>query len=116
MISPARVAPVCSGDLLELTCSTPGSILEWAFATLYKRAVSRTNQVPAPLSIDSTWFTFSRLSAQNSFPLISTLSINPVNKGLNGTEVNCTDVGTSETVSTIITIIDENLIEGKDMK
>ena len=52
------IASVCSGDQLELTCNTPGSIFEWAFAPVsaaivYRLALSTTNQAPAPLLIDS---------------------------------------------------------------
>jgi hypothetical protein len=115
-VSPSGIASVCNGDSLELNCTTSGSILEWSFAPItfvYKRALSTTNQPPEPLLIDETRFTFSRLSAANSLPLVSTLLIDPVNMGLNGTEVNCTDVDTSEIVTTIITIINEDWIEGR---
>ena len=116
-MSPSGIASVCSGDSLELNCSTSGNILEWSFALtsttlIYRRALSTTNQPPEPILIDATRFIFSRLSAANSFPLVSMLSIDPVNMGLNGTKVNCTDVGTSETVTTTITIINEDWIEG----
>ena len=116
-MSPSGIVSVCSGDSLELNCSTSGNILEWSFqlaptTSKYTRALSTTNQPPEPISIDATRFTYSRLSAANSLPLVSTLSIDPVNMGLNGTVLNCTNVGTSETVTTIITIINEDWIEG----
>ena len=116
-VFPSGIASVCSGDSLELNCSTSGNILEWSFGptrttSRYTRALSTTNQPPEPISIDAARFIFSRLSAANSLPLVSTLLINPVNMGLNGTKVNCTDVGTSETVTTTITIINEDWIEG----
>ncbi len=103
---------------MELNCTTSGNILEWSFSPttttlVYTRALSTTNQPPEPILIDETRFTFSRLSATSTLPLVSTLLIDPVNMGLNGTEVNCTDVNTSETVTTIIKIINEDWIEGR---
>ena len=79
----------------------------------YTRGLSTTNQPPEPLVIDSTRFIFSRLSATNSLPLVSTLLIDPVNMGLKGTVVSCTDAETSETVSTTVTMINEDCIEGR---
>ena len=121
MISPPGMASVCSGDQLELTCTTSGSILEWAFVLIPENAAPRTytrgltidTQAPEPLLINSIRFTFSRLSRPNTLPLISILVINPVSVGLNGTEVNCTDVQTSDTGSTTITTINKDLIEGR---
>ena len=121
MVSPPGVASVCSGDQLELTCTTSGRVLEWAFALVLDNVVTRAytkglttdTEAPEPLLINSTRFTFSRLSLPNSLPLISILVISPVTVGLNGTEVNCTDVQTSETVSTTITTITKDLIEGR---
>ena len=55
--------------------------------------------------IGSTTFLYSRSSAENALPLISTLSISPVSEDLNGTVVNCTDVSTSNTASTMINVI-----------
>ena len=43
-------------------------------------------------SVNSTTFTFMRTSAQFASPQISTLSIDSVSSGLNGTVVNCMDV------------------------
>ena len=46
-----------------------------------------------------------RTSDQGSLPLISTMIINSVNGYLNGTVVNCDDVGTSESMTASTTII-----------
>ena len=43
-------------------------------------------------SVNSTIFTFMRTSAQFVSPQISTLSIDSVSSGLNGTVVNCMDI------------------------
>ena len=116
-ISPSRVAPVCQvGDELELTCTVAGIFLRWEFtaisesgsAVVFMPTVTSvgTNGVPQPLTVNSTMFTFTRLSAQNNLPLISRKIINSVGEGLNGVEVNCVDVAASESAGTTIRIID----------
>lgn len=66
--------------------------------------------------IGSTTFHYSRSSAENMLPLVSTLLIRPVSEDLNGTVVNCTDVTTADTVSTMIDVLDEELITSKGIK
>ena len=111
MISPARTAYVCSGDQLELTCNTTGQFLEWSFSfipnTRTLTSLSQTDQT-SHLVVNSTTFSFSRISGENSLPLISRLLVNPVRETLNGTMVRCRDVVSSETTSTVvITILDD---------
>ena len=111
MISPARTAYVCSGDQLELTCNTTGQFLEWSFSFIPKTrtlsSLSQTDQT-SHLVVNSTTFTFSRISGENSLPLISRLLVSHIEDTLNGTLVSCTDVASSETASTvIITIVDD---------
>ena len=123
VISPSGgVAPACSGDLLELTCTTLGSFAEWSFflipeqeTTARKFArVLHIDSVPASseLLVNSTTFIFSRISAPGSLPLMSRLLINPVADALNGTDVNCTDVDASNSSSTRIRVINESILIG----
>ena len=49
--------------------------------------------------------TFSRLSAQNSSPLVSRITVSPVSSGLNGAVVKCVE-GISSTATANIRIID----------
>ena len=124
-ISPSHMASVCRGDQLELICTTTGRFLEWSFSlvstgetttvTRYLRVLSTSAVVSwiSPVIVANSSFTFSRISVQNTLPLISRLLINPVSAELNGTVVNCTDiVETSETASTLVQIINEDLIFG----
>ena len=62
--------------------------------------------IPPPRMANSTTFTFSRLSAQDVSPLISRMIISPVSEGLNGVQVNCEDVETAESATTMIRIVD----------
>ena len=110
-ISPSPVASVCqAGNQLELRCSVPGVFLRWQFnvpgaQVPFSITVSAggSSGVPPPVMVNSTRFTFSRLSTQ---PLTSEMTINPVSEGLNGVQVNCVDVETSESATSTIQIID----------
>ena len=123
MISPPGVAPVCNGDQLELTCTMPGSFVEWSFFLIpegettargYVRTLHSSDSFPASsdLEVNSITFIFSRISAAGSLPLLSRLAIviNPVNDGLNGIEVKCIDVLASNSTSTGIKIINESIL------
>ena len=109
-ISPSGVAPVCqAGDKLELTCSVTGTFLRWEFtvpgAQIPSTAIVTAggpSGVPLPVMVNSTRLTFSRLSTQ---PLTSTMTVSTISEGLNGVQVNCVDVETSESASTTILIV-----------
>ena len=125
-LSPEAVAPVCQdGDPLELTCITNGSFMRWNitarnrlgtfqdYGPLFVSAEDATQQTSSA-TVDYSTFTTMRISDQGSLPLISTMVINPVNRDLNGTIVNCEDVGTSMThtasvASTTIHYVDKSM-------
>ena len=115
------VARVCqAGDEFELTCSTNETYLKWSFMArnrlgrfqeygprfIYSEDAS---QQTADIAVNSTIFTITRTSAQNSSPLISTLVINSVNRSLNGTVMKCEDVETTMPATTTIQFIDESM-------
>ena len=110
-ISPPGNSLVCDGDRLKLICTItdPGSsLLAWTLTLttiLYRGiAASTASDQTTHWMINSTLFTFSRISAQNEWPLVSKLLISPVTTGLNGTVVNCTAVPVMETASTTVYI------------
>ena len=121
-LSPMMVAPVCHvGDPLLLTCTaTIASIdyLEWNFTVVneygrvekiiaHSNSIDPTRQLQAQRTINSTTFTFMRTSARWVTPLVSTLSIDSVNIGLNGTVVRCLDLTNfARLASTTIYVID----------
>ena len=112
------VAPVCRvGDPLQLTCTAAARSIRWKIlqfnelGTLTEVVNSvfidsiDDNQVKQR-EVNSATFTFMRISNEGTLPLISTLSIDSVSIGLNGTVVNCTDVSNPMTLaSTTIYII-----------
>ena len=98
------IAPVCQvGNQLELSCSVTGIFLRWEFTIFPENMTyvqtpvtsSGPSGIPPPVRINTTMFTYSRLSGPSSLPLISRLTINPVSRGLNGTVVNCFEGSTS---------------------
>ena len=116
-ISPSGVAPVCRvGDQLELMCTSSGTVHRWEF-TVFPENVSHTT-VPilsvgtsgssTPLMISNSMITFSRLSGQDSLPLISMARVSSVTNGLNRTVVNCFEgvSSTDSVATTTIRIID----------
>jgi hypothetical protein len=116
-ISPSGVAPVCPGGQLELMCttSTTGMFLRWSFdlirgneatPTHFTRTITPSSLTMSYLIVNSVTFNFSRISAQNSLPLMSQLLIGPVIEGLNGIEVNCEDIDSSERVATVIYVVE----------
>ena len=106
-MSPSGNLFVCAGDQLELICSLtdPGSsLLEWIFApaTIFmdlQRAADASTSDDTFVMINSTLFTFSRISPRGHLPLVSRLLITT---GLNGIVINCTDISTMETASATI--------------
>ena len=103
-ISPSEIASVCSGDQLELMCNATGSLLEWNFSHIDETGTARqfirrgiAADGPADLQTftveyNSTMFTFSKTSAQESPILTSRVVIDSVNDNLNGTVVICVDI------------------------
>ena len=86
-----------------------------ATATEFSRIIIPSGSAIAAMSyliINSTTFTFSRTSAEDSLPLMSRLLISPVNRGLNRAVMNCVDVETSEAASTIIELT-ERPVQGR---
>ena len=101
-LSPMNVAPVCHvGDPFQITCTASIEFISWSIFRvneqgLLERAIidepinsQDQVQMPQPIMTELATFTFLRSSAQGDLPLISTLSIDSVSIGLNGTVVNC---------------------------
>ena len=117
-LSPMMVAPVCHvGDPLQLTCTASVANIQWKILQVNEQGVLQevtnavkitsldANQISQRV-VNSATFTFVITSAQGVLPLISTLSIDSVNIGLNRTVVNCGEVGGSmASASTTIQII-----------
>ena len=117
-LSPMTVAPVCRiGNPLQLTCTASIEFIRWSITVVNEQGMeeeitnsrnSRDNSSPPKdIVINSTTFTFSRTSAPLALPLISTLSIDSVGIGMNGTVVYCMDannpvVSASTTIQIII--------------
>ena len=108
------VAPVCHvEDPLQLTCTSSVEFIRWNVFQANEEVIKSvqinsrdTNQMPRNIVVNSATFNFMRRSAQGVSPLISTLSINSVSIGFNGTVVRCSDVENPTTsASTTIQVI-----------
>ena len=112
-LSPMMVAPVCLvRDPLQLMCTAtaPLQFLEWSIMvvdehgrleeiTAYSNLRDETEQL-TEITVNSTTFSFRRISARFASPLTSILSIDSVSIGLNGTVVRCWDTVNSSTSAT----------------
>jgi hypothetical protein len=116
------VVPACqAGDPLELTCTTNGiTFIRWNFTARNSLGKLREygpafinsedeSQQISVIRVNATTFTIMRTSARGSSPLVSTMVINPVNRDLNGTVVNCEDIGTSMTATTTLHYVDKSM-------
>ena len=84
-------------------------------ATIFTRTITSTGSIMSNLTVNSTVFNFSRISARNRMPVVSRLVISPVSNGLDGTVVNCVDVDAAEVLSTKIIIGERNLSLGREL-
>ena len=123
IISPPGIAGVCSGDRLELMCTTTGEFLQWRFSVTRgvndRITITRTIQAAVPAGdamfqfvVNSTVFNFSRTSAEGGLPVISKVVIGPVSSSLNGTMMNCIDLGTASSTATTIIVGERKPLQG----
>ena len=115
-LSPSEVAPVCSGDQLELMCTVTGALLQWRFSTILgelTRTITSTGPAMSQLTVLSTVFNFSRISADSSvMPVVCRLAISPVSNRLNGTVMNCVNAEAGEVASTTIIVGERGALQG----
>ena len=117
ILSPSGVARVCPGGDLAITCSTDRSFLEWNITPSFtipgqpyrtRLVVASSSQDLEPLVLNMISFDFSHSTHNNgsSVSLVSVLSVTSVPDILNGTRVNCTDIGASlaETSTSTVTV------------
>ena len=121
---------ICQGEQLELTCTTYTNVsfLRWTSllqnepgkVRMYSRYISLmdVSQQDTSMVVNSTSFNVSRVSHRGMSPLVSRLLINPVTIGLNGTQVNCTEVYSDTTMSNVNIAMASTIINviGEDCK
>ena len=113
MLTPSGEVSVCPGGQLSFRCSTNLSFLEWNVTVVQsgiflseKLIVTSISLFDLPFIVTPHSFNVIRNSADGSYPLIATLTVDNVVAGLNGTRVNCTEIGSSlaETSTSVATI------------
>lgn len=111
MLSSTRVALVCSGGELTFVCSTNRSFIEWN-VTIPQSGVTRSRLIASgdqsigPLVVNMQSFNITINPDSLIKGLTSKLSVTNITPDLNGTFVQCTDIGSSLTeASTSVGII-----------
>ena len=111
---------MCIGYDLEFTCNVTGTFLEWSVPLINKNLMSLrlfTRGITAEglaetqtfqLIDNSTTYSFTRISTEGG-PVSSRLLISAISYNQNSTEITCSDVGTTESASTTIVIIDSQI-------
>ena len=118
-LSPMSVAPVCRvGDPFQLTCTASVQFIKWSILRVNDQGRLEEPTTPVQINsrddnqvtqrvVNSSIFTFTRTSTQRILPLVSTLSIDSISIGLNGTVVKCSNVSNPMiSASTSIQIVD----------
>ena len=96
-------------------CTTTGMFLNWSYSLIPNvRVIQSTGQSDQnyALTVNNTLFTIYRLSGPNSLPLMSRLLIRPVSDNLNGTVITCEDLETSNSSSTVVNVVNKDMIQG----
>lgn len=121
-LSPPMMVQVCRGDQVELNCTVAGVVLTWSFSENGTHAERLPRNVyiqnlgelqSQQLNTNSVHFNFSRLSASDILPMVSKLTISPVDASFDGVEVTCTNPGSTESSSTVIRVRKEVVPHGK---
>ena len=102
MLSPSGEISVCPGSQPSFRCSTNLSLLEWNVTLLqsgmtHSRTlfVVSTSYFNSPLVVNGHSFRVMRDSVSASLPIISTLTVLNATVDLNGTNIYCTEEGSS---------------------
>ena len=112
-LSSSGAVLMCMGEQLTFICTTDREFIEWNVTVLHleerssrTRLVLTQTLVTRPLVINMMIFDITRISIIGSLSLISTLTVANVTTDVNGTEMNCTDIGNSlaETSSSVATV------------
>ena len=118
MLSYTETLLVCGvGERAEVTCNTTEQVLRWQITVpggngrtdTRHQSYDSLSQTATPLEIHSSTINFTRTSVRGDLPLTSRLDIDHVSAGLNGTVINCTEVGLNlvnpDTSGTVILIL-----------
>ena len=108
MLSPSGEVSVCPGGQISFTCSTNLGFLEWNVTVLQseppnsysrRQLITPGSQLDLHLVINEHIFNITRNSTDNARPLVSTLTVANAVADLSATKINCTDIGSSITIT-----------------
>ena len=119
---------MCAGDDATLTCNSSNGRMRWTFIFPESvephpvtRVISSTKVAESeeifPITVNQTVTVFhlQRRSDYNTTPLVSSIFIENVSAGINGTDISCNSVPNSDTEDKqfMILVIDDNHRHGK---
>ena len=119
---------VCTGDDITLTCNSSNGRMWWTFTfpesvepypitrVISSTKVAETEEIfPITVNQTVTVFHMQRRSDYNTTPLVSSIFIENVSAGINGTDISCNSVpnSDSEDKQFMIQVIDDNHRHGK---
>lgn len=118
-LTPSVVTSIslCPGDQLLLTCNTSSDYQRWTIQDPnnimrnYTRLIvvpTTAEPVITPLEVLSFIFSFDVISAANSFPLVTTLTVDRVTDHLNTTRINCLETNTENSKTISVNILEPN--------
>ena len=119
MLSPSGDVTVCPGSQPSFRCSTNLTFIEWNItiskSDTGRRLVTPGTKLELDVIIREHIFNITRSSAEDSYPLISVLTVSNVVADLNLTKIKCTEIGSSLAESSeSMAII--NIINSRSMK
>ena len=116
MLIPSGDVSVCPGAQLSFSCSTNLTYLEWNVTvfqsgTPHSRTllVVSTSYFTFPLVVNGHSFGVTRDSASGTLPIISTLTVINATIDLNGTNVYCTEMGSTAVSRASVHVIPPDL-------
>ena len=114
-LTPEFSSNLCSGDHLLLTCNTSTGYQQWTIQDPHMPGMTYTRRIAVPTTVEpaiiplevlSFIFSFDVISAANSLPLVTTLTVDGITDHLNATRIDCLEIDTGNS-----TMISVNIVE-----
>ena len=112
MLTPSGEVSVCPGAQFSFSCSTNLTFLQWNVTVFQSETahsgillVVSTSYFNYPLVVNGHSFGVTRVSASGTLPIISTLTVINATIDLNGTNIYCTEEGSTALSRTLVASI-----------
>ena len=126
----AEISPVCPGGQITLTCISSTRLVQWTLTfpqsvelpsvtqQISSTRVSEKDPRPSPVTVNETVtiFHFLRRSDYNTTPLVTSLLIENISAGINGTNVQCSAIpnsGVAEGLQQFMILVIDSHVHGR---